>query len=178
MDGATSALSAAEPAFWQARPGSGPRHLAWSPDGRHVYCTNELDSTVEILAWSERPLGLRVVGHVSTLPPGFAPNTAFVGEVVASPDGRNVYAGNRVADDTVAVFAVDRVSGLLRAVEFAPSGGENTRHLALDPTGRWMIAAHVKSGDLTVMAREAGTGRLRVAGNPVKMPKPMCVVFV
>lgn len=178
LDAATSQLQAANPPFWQARPGTGPRHLAWSPDGKHVYCSNELDSTVEILEWSEHPFSLRSVGHLSTLPAAFAPNTAFVGEVVASADGRNVYAGNRVADDTIAVFDVDPGSGLLKQTQFAASGGQNCRHLALDASDRWMIATHQKSGDLTVLARHPTSGRLSLTGRSVTLPMPMCVIFI
>ncbi len=178
LNAGTSELTAASQAFWQARPGTGPRHLAWSPGGRFVYCSNELDSTVETLVWSEDPVSLRSAGYVSTLPAGFAANTAFVGEVVASADGRNVYAGNRVADDTIAVFRVNGTNGLLTEVQFAPSGGQNSRHLALDPTERWMIAAHQNSGDLTVLARDPATGRLSPTGRSVALVKPMCVLFV
>lgn len=179
LDPTTSALVAADPPFYQARPGTGPRHIAWSPDGRFVYCSNELDSTVETLAWSEYPLSLRAVSHASTLPAGFAPHTAFVGEIVASADGRNVYAGNRIADDTIAVFEVNRASGALTQTQLAPSGGTTTRHLALDPGERWMIASHQKSNDLTVLARDPATGRLTVAaGKSVAVDLPMCVIFV
>ncbi len=177
LNASTSELVAATPPFWQARPGTGPRHLAWSPGGRFVYCSNELDSTVETLAWSEDPVSLRSVGSASTLPVGFAPKTAFVGEVVVSADGRNVYAGNRVADDTIAVFNVNRTSGLLTQAQLAPSGGQNSRHLALDQSGRWMIAAHQQSGDLTVLARNLSTGQLSLTGRSVALSKPMCVLF-
>lgn len=177
LNAATSEITPAATPFWQGRPASGPRHLAWSPNGRFVYCTNELDSTVETLAWSEHPVSLRSVGRVSTLPPGFAPDTAFVGEVVASSDGRNVYAGNRVADDTIAVFRVDSATGVLTPIQFAPSEGLNSRHLALDPSGKWMIAAHQKSGELTVLARDRATGKLSSTGRSVPVEKPMCVLF-
>lgn len=179
LDPATSALVAADPPFYQARPGTGPRHIAWSPDGRFVYCSNELDSTIETLAWSEHPLSLRAVSHISTLPVGCAPHTAFVGEVVASADGRNVYAGNRIADDTIAVFNVNRATGTLAQTQYAPSGGTITRHLALDPSERWMIASHQKSNDLTVLERNPASGRLVVsAGKTVSVATPMCVIFV
>ncbi len=178
LNSATAEMTPADPPYWAARPGSGPRHLAWSPNGRIVYCTNELDSTVETLAWSENPPGLRSLGHVSSLLPGFAPITAFVGEVAASADGRNVYAGNRVADHTVAVFDVDRTSGLLMQVQLAPSGGRNCRHITLDPTGRWMVISHQDSKDLAVLERDRTTGRLSAPGHTYPAVTPQCVIFV
>ncbi len=178
LNSSTAEMTPADPPFWAARPGSGPRHLAWNPNGRIVYGTNELDSTVETLAWSENPPGLRSLGHVSSLPPGFPPNTAFVGEIAASLDGRNVYAGNRIAVHTIAVFDVDPASALLTQVQLAPSGGKNCRHITLDPSGRWMAISHQDSKDITVLERDRMTGRLSPPRHTYPAPTPQCVIFV
>lgn len=180
LDSATSVLTPNDPPFWQSRPAEGPRHIAWSRDGKLVYDANELDSTVDTLAWAESATGasLRTLQSRSTLPEGFPPNTAFVGEIITSADGRNVYAGNRVGDDTVAIFDVDRTSGTLSAARFAPSGGKNSRHITLDPTDRWMVISHQTSNDITVLERGRRTGALSPPRHTYPVSKPMCVVFV
>ena len=178
LNSATAEMTPNDPPFWSARPGTGPRHLAWNPNGRMVYCSNELDSTVDALAWSENPASLRSVGFASSLPKGFPPDKAFVGEVAASSDGHNVYAGNRVADDTIAVFDVDHQTGLLQQVQTAPSGGKNSRHIALDPSGKWMVVSHQDSNDLAVLSRDQKTGRLSEAKHSYPVIKPMCTIFV
>lgn len=176
LDPATSRLTPGDPAFWKSQPGAGPRHIAWSVDGQFVYDANELNSTVDTLAWNGT--SLRTLQTRSTLPGGFAPKTAFVGEILTSADGRNVYAGNRVADDTVAIFDIDRSTGMLSTARFVPSGGKNSRHIALDPTERWMVISHQGSEDLTVLARDARTGMLSAPRHTFPVRKPMCVVFV
>lgn len=178
LDPATSEMTPCDPPFWSGRPASGPRHIAWNTNGRVVYSANELDSTVDVLAWNGAPGSLRTLQTVSSLPPGFAPGKAFVGEIVTSADGRNVYAGNRVADDTVAVFNIDRDSGQLIQAQLAPSGGKNCRHITLDPSDRWMVISHQTSNDLTVLARDTASGKLAPAKNTYPVNKPMCVVFV
>ena len=178
LNSATAEMTPNDPPYWSGKPGTGPRHMAWNPNGHFVYCSNELDSTVDVLQWKEDPASLTSLQHLSTLPAGFAPNTAFVGEIVASADGRNVYAGNRVADDTIAVFNVDRTGGRLTQAQLAPSGGKNSRHIALDPTDRWMVVSHQNSNDLTVLARDGGTGRLSEPRHSYPVTKPMCVIFV
>ena len=178
LDPATSAMRPAPTPFWSARPGSGPRHIAFSPNGDLVYSTDELTSTIEVLRWDARARTLTALASYSTLPQGFTPNTAFVGEVAVSRDRRNVYAGNRVADHTIAVFATkanDPAS--LTPLEFAPSGGLNCRHITLDPTDRWMIISHQQSKDLTVLARDRATGKLSAPVHQYSAPSPMCVVF-
>ncbi len=42
-----AALTPNTPAAWQARPGAGPRHLRFHPNGHWVYLLNELDATVD-----------------------------------------------------------------------------------------------------------------------------------
>lgn len=180
LDPATSKLTPDDPPFWQSRPGAGPRHIAWSRDGRFVYDANELDSTVDTLAWAEQgaSASLRTLQTRSTLPAGFTANTAFVGEIITSADGRNVYAGNRVADDTVAIFNIDRKTGELSPARFAPSFGKNSRHITLDPSDRWMVISHQGSGDLTVLERNGHTGSLSEPRHTYPVKQPMCVVFV
>src|ERR1039458_1622093 len=67
------------------RPGSGPRHIAFHPNGRWVYSINELDSTIDRFLWTTtssrtEPQGLLVIAGqpVKTIAPGFpvAKNTA------------------------------------------------------------------------------------------------------
>ncbi len=40
-----------EPQRIPARRGSGPRHLAFHPNGRWLYCIHELDCTVDMYTW-------------------------------------------------------------------------------------------------------------------------------
>ena len=177
LNPATAEMTPCDPPFWSGRPGSGPRHVAWNPNGRFVYSANELDSTVDVLAWTVDPPRLLAVQTVSSLPPGFLPGKAFVGEIVASADGRNVYAGNRVADDTVAVFDVKRGESTLVQAQLAPSGGKNCRHITLDPGERWMVISHQSSNDIAVLPRDGRTGRLLPPKHTYPVNKPMCVVF-
>ena len=179
LDSKTAMMTPNDPPYWSSKPGAGPRHIAWSRDGKYVYDSNELDSTVDDLAWTEGgSASLRTLQTRSTLPEGFAPNTAFVGEIITSADGRNVYAGNRVADDTIAIFDVGPKDGMLSPARFAPSGGKNCRHITLDPTDRWMVISHQTSNDLTVLERTGSTGALSAPRHTYPVNKPMCVVFV
>jgi len=176
---ATAELNPTEPPAWVGRPGSGPRHSVFSPDGKFLYSVNELNSTIDTLAWDATSATLTLKATASTLPAGFAPNTAFVGEVAISHDGRFVYAGNRVADDSIAVFARDKSTGLLQLVQNAVNGGKNPRHITLDPTNRWMLLADQDSSTIVVHARNRTSGELSAPTHtyPVKS-KPLCIVFI
>lgn len=165
----TAEMTAAEPAYWAAKPGSGPRHMAFHPKGKWIYSVNELTSTVDVFDWDPTHGTLTHKGSVSTLKEGFPPNTAFAGEIACSRDGHQVYVGNRVADDTIAVFDVDQQTGMLKLVQLAENSGKNPRHIALDPSGRWLVISDVGSGTIEVLARNPANGQLSATKHEYKL---------
>ncbi len=169
LNQATAEMTPSDPPFWSAKPGSGPRHLAFHPNGRWVYSVNELSSTVDMLRWDTKRGALAQFGSASTLKQGFPPDTAFAGEILCSQDGRQVYVGNRVADDTIAVFDVDAHTGTLSLVQLAENTGKNPRHVALDPSGRWIVVSDQDGGSIVVLERDLKSGRLSGARHIYKL---------
>jgi 6-phosphogluconolactonase len=157
-------------------PGSGPRHLAFDPAGKHAYVINELLSTVTAFSYDAEKGALTPLQTVSTLPAGFA-GTSWTAEVAVSGDGRLVYGSNR-GDDSLAVFTVDLSSGRLTAKGHAPVGGKYPRHFAIDPTGRFVLAAHQNSGTISVLRLDPATGMPGPPGATVKVDKPVCLLPV
>jgi 6-phosphogluconolactonase len=178
LNPATSAMTPSDMPFWPAKPGSGPRHMAFHPNGRWVYSVNELTSTVDILRWNSDAGTLTQAGSVSTLKEGFPENTAFAGEILCSQNGRQVYVGNRVADDTIAVFDVDEKTGLLKLIQLAENSGKNPRHIAIDPSGRWIVVSDVGTGDVVVLERDLKTGRLSETKHSYKLPSVEFAGFI
>ncbi|MBL4884077.1 MAG: beta-propeller fold lactonase family protein, partial [Planctomycetaceae bacterium] len=39
--------------FWKAAPGAGPRHVSFHPNGKWLYCINELDNTLVLLDFDD-----------------------------------------------------------------------------------------------------------------------------
>jgi 6-phosphogluconolactonase len=178
IDRRTGALTANTPAFWQGRQSSGPRHLTFHPNGKWVYNVNELDSTVDHLAWDKHAGTLTTVGSfISTLEPDFPKNTAFASEIVASKDGRFLYVGNR-RNETIAKLDVDRKTGAVRLDQVVVHGGKTARHIALDPTEMFLLVACQDSGGVSVMARDRSTGKLTGPGKIFPIDSPQCLVFV
>ena len=164
--------------LWSAVPGSGARHIAFHPNGRWIYSLNELNSTIDLLKWDGDAGRITLAGNVSSLPEGFPQGKAFSGEIAISPDGRNLYVGNRVASDTIAVFRVDGDGSLLTLVQLASNGGKNTRHFAIDPTGRWVVLCNVASETVVVLERSRTTGELSGPVHTYPLRTPMWVGFV
>ena len=168
--------------FHNGRPGSGPRHIAFHPNGRWVYSINEIDSTIQRFLWTTTssrtsPQGLLInTGEVvKTIAPSFpaAKNTAA--EIAVSSDGNFLYASNR-GEDTLVVYTIGD-DGPLTFLERVPCGGKTPRHFTLDPSGRWLLCGNQDSATVTVFRREGGTGRLDGPVQTLQLDSVMFTLF-
>lgn len=168
-------LTVNETPWTEVKPGSGPRHIAFHPDGRHAYVINEMGSTLTAFDYDPAGGALKEIQTVSTLPDDFhGVNTCA--EVAIHPSGKFVYTSNR-GDDSIAEFAVAEPGGRLNLVERQSTRGKVPRCFAIDPTGQYLIAANQNSDSIVVFRINAQTGRLTWTGQTVEVGKPVCVVF-
>lgn len=145
---------------WQARPGAGPRHLRFDPQGRFVYLLNELDASLDVLAWHPAQARLDPVQTVGTLMPGFA-GKPWAADLHLTPDGRHLYTSERTSS-TLAHFVVDAGSGRLAAAGHTPVEAQ-PRGFAIDPSGRQLLVAGQLSHHLGRLTIDPDSGRLRLA---------------
>jgi 6-phosphogluconolactonase len=158
------------------KPGSGPRHIAFSPNGKFIYLINEMAGTIAVFSYSAAQGELRELQTVSTLPEGFKGENTTA-EIAVHPSGNFLYGSNR-GDDSIVVFAIDHVTGRLAFVERVPTEGKEPRNFALDPSGRWLLAANQNSNSIVTFRVNQETGRLTRTGQPGQVTEPVCVVFV
>jgi 6-phosphogluconolactonase len=176
FDADRGTLTPHDPPFATVKPGAGPRHMAFRPDGRFAYVLNELDSTVTTFAYDASAGAMKEVATVSTLPPDSKGSNSGA-EIAMHPSGRYVYASNR-GHDSVAVFAIDPGKGTLTFIAAEPSGGRAPRHFGLDASGRVMTIAGQDSGTLLTGAIDPESGRFQPSGPPVSAPTPVFVGFL
>lgn len=174
---ASGALSPLDPAFAPLKPGSGPRHMAFAPNGRFAYTANELNSTVTAFSYD------KATGHlaeIQTLPAitGYegANGVNYPAEIEVDSRGKFVYAANRNGDN-IAVFAI-AADGKLTPASQTSVGGKYPRHFALDPSGKYLFAENQNSENIVEFRVDQTTGALTPTGVELKVANPMCVVFV
>jgi 6-phosphogluconolactonase len=156
-------------------PGSGPRHVRFSPDGKFVYLLNEMQPNVTVFSYDAVYGGLSALQTISTLPKDFTGKKSAA-EIQIHPSGKFLYASNR-GHDSIAVFAVDKSKGTLTLVEHVPTQGKTPRNFAIDPSGSWLLAANQDSDDIVVFHVNPTTGRLSPAAGIVQVPTPVCITF-
>lgn len=175
FDATKGLLSANQPPFAKVKPGAGPRHYAFHPNGRFAYTINELHSTVTAFAWNGRRGTLAELHTASTLPEDFK-DVSHTAEVQVHPSGRFLYGSNR-GHDSIAVFAIDR-KGTLNPVERVSTGGKTPRNFGIDPTGSYLFAANQNSDNVVVFRIDKASGRLTPTGTVLEVYAPVCVKFV
>lgn len=153
-----------------AKPGAGPRHLAFGADGQYAYATNELDATVTV--YRHRDGELTPVETVPLVAPGFHGKVGAAA-IHLSPDGRFLYASNRGDANEIVIFAVDAASGRLSLVGRQSSLGRTPREFLIDPSGKWLIVGNQDSDTFYVFGRDIATGKLDANPRKVAVGRPV-----
>ncbi len=174
FDPAAGALAANTPPSVAMKPGAGPRHFVFHPNGHQAFVINELDSTITSLKWDGATGAFSVIGTVSTLPAGVTASTTA--EIHVHPNGRFVYGSNR-GHDSIAVYSVAD-DGSLKLVEIESTRGKTPRNFTIDPTGRWLLAGNQESSTIAVFGIDQTTGALTPVGEPVPAPTPVSILFM
>jgi 6-phosphogluconolactonase len=173
LDLSAGRLTPNDPPWGAVAPGAGPRHLAFHPLRPLVYVVNELGNTVTAFAWEALRGALRETQTISTLPPEFHDESSGA-DVHIAPSGRFLYASNR-GHDSIAIFSIDRATGLLSAVAHQPTLGKCPRNFVMDSTGRWLLAANQETDSVVVFRIEAKSGKLSSMGPAANVSMPVCL---
>jgi 6-phosphogluconolactonase len=176
FDSTTGSLTPNKPPFVKLDPGSGPRHLAFHPNGKFAYVLSEVKSTVTALAYDAKNGSFTTLQTLGTLPKDFTAHNDTA-EIVVHPSGKFLYASNR-GHDSIAVFAIDAVKGTLTPAGDFSTKGKTPRNFALDPTGNFLLAANQESNNIVVFRIDRGTGALAPTGQVADVPAPVDIVFV
>ena len=157
--------------FINTKPGSGPRHITFSKNGKLVYSIEELAGMISVYDFSNNTLKeiQRIATHPDKITEGFESSDVHI-----SPDGKFLYATNRGKENNIAIFKVLN-DGKLESIGYQKTGGKHPRTFAIDETGKFIIVTNVISQDVTVFKRNLETGMLKKVGKPVKVKNVTCV---
>jgi 6-phosphogluconolactonase len=158
-----------------ATAGSGPRHLAWHPNGKVVYSINELGNSINVYAWDGNGNLTPIQGDVSTLPAGFK-GTSGAGEILVDYAGKFLYASNR-GSDNIAIYSIDPVTSQIKVIGWVHTQGRTPRHFNFDPTGNFLHVANQDSANIVTFKVDTSSGMITPAGLYVSTPSASCIQF-
>lgn len=175
FDETTGKLTAAKQPFAESVPGSGPRHISFHPSNKYAYLLQELNGTVTVFKYKKGKLMKRQL--ISSMPAG---DTSFAGsaDIHVSPDGKFLYASNRAASNTIAIFSIKQKNGKLSLVGHQSTLGKTPRNFNFDPTGNFLLAANQNSDEIVIFKINKETGLLTDTGNRIDVGKPVCLKWI
>lgn len=168
-------LTANDPASTQLPSGDGPRHFYFHPNGRWLYSLQEEASTMVLFDYDAPRGRLTARQTISTLPKRFA-GTNFTSEVMVSPDGKFLYAANRV-HDSIAYFSIGE-AGVLKFAGESWTRGDYPRGFGIDPTGNFLYSCNQKGDAVTTFRINRETGNLTFTGQYTPVGSPTIIVFL
>ena len=150
--------------------GTGPRHFDFHPNGLYFYLLGELSGEVIVYDYN--------MGDLKQKQTIFADSVGARGsaDIHVSPNGRFLYASNRLQEDGIAVFSIDPQDGTLTKIGYQPTA-KHPRNFAITPNGKFLLVASRDDNVIQVFSVDKKTGLLQDSNQDISIDKPVCIKF-
>jgi 6-phosphogluconolactonase len=175
FDAGAGTLTPNDPPHVSLPPGDGPRHFDFHPNGRWLYSLQEEGSNVVLFDYDAAKGHLKSRQTISSLPPGYA-GSNFCSGILASADGKFVYAANRLHDG-IAWFTIAE-DGTLKFAGEEWTRGDYPRSFSFDPTGDFLYSLNQRADHVTTFRVDKTTGALTFTGKYTPVGNPSSMVFL
>ncbi|PHN28910.1 lactonase family protein [Pseudomonas sp. ICMP 561] len=167
LDEKTGALAPIGTGFVSVPAKTGPRHLAFSSDGKFLFVDGEMSGTVTAFSIDDKTGALTQVAQASGIPERLklahgevrdASNNdlkddptprIWAADLRLSPDGKLLLMTERTTS-SVSAFAVDGATGALTFLDNYPVEEKQPRNIAFSPNGKWLLVTGEKADKVGV----------------------------
>lgn len=164
------ALLETDTAIFKTPTGTGPRHFDFHPNGLYFYVIGELSGEVIVYDYNMGDLQQKQIILADTV------GARGSADIHVSPDGRFLYASNRLKNDGVAIFAIDAQDGTLTKVGYQETA-KHPRTFAITPNGKFLLVAGRDDNAIQVFYIDKQTGMLSDTHQNISIDKPVCIKF-
>ncbi len=156
---------------------SAPRHIKFSQDGRFMYLVNEQKCTIDVYRYTvlDNEPDFEKIQTISTL------NNYHSSDAAASAlnlsDDFNYLVSSNAGDNSVAIFHIDRNTGLLSKILCLPVSGDYPKDAALFPDNRHLVSLNHESMTMTFFTVDLEKGLIIMNGKEIPVEQPNCVII-
>ena len=179
FDANTGALSPIGSGYVSVPTGTGPRHLAFSANGKYLYVVGEMSGTITAFSIDGNSGALTQIGVANGIPERLKlahgevrdsrnndlkddpTPRIWAADLRLSPDGKLLLMSERTSS-SVSAFAVDAGTGGLRFIDNYPVVEKQPRNIAFSPNGQWLLVTGEKSDTVGTYAVSAKGALKRV----------------
>lgn len=150
--------------------GMGPRHFDFHPSGKYMYLLGELSGEVLVYDYNDESISekQRVVSD--------SLGARGAADIHVSPDGKYLYASNRLKGDGISIFSINDDDGKLTKVGYQLTG-KHPRNFAITPNGEFLLVASRDENKIQIFSIDKESGILTNTNNDIKIDKPVCLKF-
>lgn len=152
---------------------SGPRHTAFSKDGKYLYLLQELNADLTVFEFSSEGK-LDAIQTSSVINNSKLANGAA--DIHLSPDGKFLYATNRGEANDITCFKVEKNGKITKKSSYS-TGGNAPRNFAISPDGKFLFIGNQKTDNITIFSRKQCNGKLKKLNQDVSIGAPVCLLF-
>ena len=149
---------------------SGPRHLVFDNSGRFAYLMSELSGKVTVLDYHEGRM--RIIQEIISDSVGARGGA----DIHLSPDGKFLYSSNRLKNEGITIFAVNKQTGLLTRIGYQPTAA-HPRQFNITPNGKFLLCCCRDSDVIQVFQRDMQPGMLTNTNQDINASKVVCAQF-
>jgi 6-phosphogluconolactonase (cycloisomerase 2 family) len=150
-------------------PGSGPRHLLFSKDGKHAWLTMEMSAQVAVFDYHDGAFKRTALVDLANKD---GQQYRAAGGLHTSPDGKFLYVANRGEANELVVFSINSSNGQLKEVQRRSVEGKEPREFSFDPSGHFVLIANQKSNQIVIVRVDPKTGLLGETVQKVDFDSP------
>lgn len=149
--------------------GTGPRHFTFSADGKFMYVLGELSREVVVFERKNH-----VFKKLQTIATDTFTHGKGAADIHIAPNGKFLYASNRLVNDGIAIFSVQK-TGKLKKIGYQTTK-KHPRNFAITPNGDYMLVAS-RDEDAIQVFRIKPNGLLEFK-KEFSLPRPVCIRFL
>lgn len=156
-------------------PGSGPRHISFSKNGKLVYVIEELTGNVSVYQFQK---GIsKKIQTIATHPADFK-GPAGSADIHISPNEKFLYVSNRGNENNIVKLTLLE-SGLIRTdkINYFSSKGLKPRNFTISKDGKWLLVANQDTDNVIVYKINPSNGDLIDTGQQIIVSMPVCLVL-
>lgn len=150
--------------------GTGPRHFDFHPDGKYMYVLGELSGEIIVFDYDNGNLSKKQTVVADTV------GARGSADIHVSPDGRFLYASNRLQADGIAIFSINQTDGTLAKVGYQPTA-RHPRNFAVTSNGKYLLCASRDDNKIQVFSIHPESGLLTDTQQDILLDKPVCIRF-
>lgn len=152
-------------------PGSGPRHMIFSQDGRFAYLVNEIANNIMVLKYHQGHF--QMIQSIHCIPRHFK-GFSSAAAIRLTQSGHHLFVSNR-GHNSIAMYRVNKENGKISLLYMVHTKKDPRDFQIIDD--RYLIIACQGDHVLQVMTFDEAEEELQLSSSTISIPAPVCIAL-